>query len=337
VRAWVFALASVLALGCSKKDDVIVETGSERVMTADEIDRDPLALLPGGAVGIVRVDAVAFHASEFGQRMQRLTAARLPVPPSAGFEPARDLTTVYVGVYSMKGADFAMVATGRFDPAKIEAAADGTTMTPLGAPLVRATYADRTLYVSRNIGFTVLTARTVLLGNETGIRRALDRMKESRARREVPSWAEKVLEHPQAAVAATVDFESSPLAESATKGVQFVDGMKRGRILGNFEPPGMNFVATLTYADAPTADRSAHAIRGAHRSLQSYSFFMSLAGIKNPIRDLQVQPVDKDMQVAAQIEPQGIEWLLNQAANYLGVPPQTIAASTGGPAVPGQP
>jgi hypothetical protein len=336
MRWWAFVAVSVLALGCSKKEDVIVETGGERTMTADEIDRDPLALLPGGAIALIRVDAVAFHGSEFGQRMQRLTASRLPVPPSAGFEPARDLTTLHVGVYSMQGADFAMVASGRFDPAKIEAAADGTTDTPLGAPLVKASYAGRTLYVSRNVGFSVLTGRTVLLGNETGIRRALDRIKENRAKREAPGWAQKLLENPQAAIAAAVDLESSPPVESAAQGFQFVEGMKRARILGNFEPPGMNFVGTLTYADAATAERSAASVQGLHRTLQNYSFFMSLAGIKNPIRSLQAQAVDRDAQVALQVEPQGIEWLLNQAANYMGVPPQTISASYG-PAVPGQP
>jgi len=37
------------------------------------------------------------------------------------------------------------------------------------------------------------TVRTALFGNQTGIRRALDRIKEGRAKREIPAWAGKVL------------------------------------------------------------------------------------------------------------------------------------------------
>jgi hypothetical protein len=325
----------VLAVSCSKKQDVIVETAEGKGLTAAEIDSDPMALLPGGAIVVARIDAQALYASEFGQRLNQITASRVPLPPSAGYEPTRDLQTLHVGVYSMQGADFAVVATGRFDPAAIERAADGTTNTPLGAPLVKASYADRTLYVSRNVGFTVLTEHTVLLGNETGIRRAIDRVAEGRVKRELPDWAAELFATPNAPIQATVDLESSPPVEAAAQGMAFVNGLKRARILGNFQPPGMNFVGTLSYPDPQTAQTASQSILGIHQTLQSYSFFMSLAGIQNPIRDVQAQPVDADAQVAITVDPKAIDWLLNQLAGQLGVPPQTIQATVGrGPAIP---
>ena len=62
------------------------------------------------------------------------------------------------------------------DELLIEAAADGSQVTPLGVPVVRSTYAGRKLYTVANFGFSVLTSHTVLFGNETGIRRTLDRI-----------------------------------------------------------------------------------------------------------------------------------------------------------------
>jgi hypothetical protein len=56
------------------------------------------------------------------------------------------------------------------------------------------------------VGFTVLTSRTALFGNSTGIRRALDRIKEGTAKRELPGWATKIVSQNQAPLA----FGSKP-------------------------------------------------------------------------------------------------------------------------------
>lgn len=328
MRVWFLALFALFVLACSKQEDVIVETAAGAELSPEEIDRDPLALLPSGALVLIRVDTQQMFASEFGQRMNRLAQARMPVPPAAGFEPARDLSVMHIGLYSMQGADFAAVATGRFDPGAIEAAADGTSTTPLGAPLVKTTYAGRTLYVSRNIGFVVLTSRTVLLGNETGIRRALDRIQEGRARRNLPVWMDGLFQKQQAAIVAAVDFETQPAAGAAADSFQFLKGLQTAKILGNFQTPGMNFAGTLSYANAETASNAAASMTRLQQTLQSYSWFMQLAGLDNPIRKLQAQPVDKEAQFVMSLDSKTIEWLINQLANQLGVSSQTIQAST---------
>lgn len=313
------------ALSCSKKQDVVVEAADRVRVDPAEIDRDPLALLPGGAIGLVRIDTSAFFQSSFGQRLKAITDARIPLPKSAGFVPERDLSTLYVGLYSMQGVDSVAVAKGVFHPDAIEHAADGTTMTPLGAPLVKTTYAKRTLYVSRNVGFAVLTEHTVLLGDETGIRRALDRLSEGWAEHAVPKWADDVLGTPNAAIAAAADLSKQAPAEAISKNLAFLSGLKTARIVGNFQPPGMNFAGTLTYPDAQAAQTASAAIQQLHRTISSYSFFMSLAGISNPIQRLEVQPSESDAKFVVVLEGRSIEWALNQVADRFGVAPVSAA------------
>src|SRR5262249_41694159 len=154
-----------------------------------------------------------------------ISAQELPLPASAGFEPKRDLERVYTGVYSMSGADVAGVAIGAFDKDKIEAAADGTQKTPLGVPVTKSSYADRTLYTAGNVGFTVLTSRTALFGNDTGIRRALDRIKEGRAKRQLPPWMDKLLSTPNAPLVVGADLTSQPLPDAARSQLPFLEGL----------------------------------------------------------------------------------------------------------------
>jgi hypothetical protein len=311
------------ASGCSKKPDVVVATADRVFITDAEIDQDPVALLPGGAIGIIRADAPAFYASAFGQRIKRVADSRLPLPPSAGFDPQRDLTTLWIGLYSMAGADFATVCQGTFNAANIERAADGVTLTPLGAPLVKTTYAKRTLFVSKNIGFTILTARTAIFGNETGIRRALDRLSEGRARHELSPEVDQALQTPNAPLASAWDFSTEPPAEALVKNLPFLAGVKKARIIGNFQPPGVNLAGTLSYPDDAAAQAGTQQILNTNQTIQRYSFLMQLVGIGNPLQGLQAQAVGPDAQFAVGVDQKAIEWILNQVADRAGVQPST--------------
>ena len=169
------ALLTGLVASCGGGDDIIIKTSDGRGLTAADIDREPLSLLPAGAVLVGTLDAPKLFASPVGARLLTLLQRRLPVPASVGYEPARDLSRLYLGLYSFQGVDFAGVANGNINPQAIEEAANGTQQTPLGSPLVRVEYAGRVFYVSANVGFVVLTEHTVVFGNQTGIRRVLDR------------------------------------------------------------------------------------------------------------------------------------------------------------------
>jgi hypothetical protein len=228
----------------------------------------------------------------------------------------------------MQGVDVATVATGTFHPDSIERAADGTTMTPLGAPLVKTTYAKKTLYVSRNVGFAVLTDHTVLLGDETGIRRSLDRLTEGRAHHEVPKWVDAVLATDNASIAAAFDFGGQTPTGVIVQQLPFLRGVRTARVLGNFQPPGINLAGSLSYPDPDSANAGAQALLQIRQTLQSYSFFMQLAGIGNPIQNLQAQPNGNDTDFVAGIDGRAVEWVLNQAAAELGAAQGSATASS---------
>ncbi len=331
---WMLCAAS-LVMGCPKKEDVIVESGAGKSLSNDAIDQDPLALLPGGAVGVISGDAKALFASRFGQRLAIMASA--PIPPAAGFEPTRDLDRIAVGLYSMQGADFAVVATGRFNKANIEAAADGTQTTPLGAPLVKSSYADRAVYTSKNIGFAVLTERTVLLGNETGIRRALDRIKEGRVKRSLPDGFEELAKTPNAPVVAAFDLRAQVMSDAVRGQLPFVVGLETARMLANFEEPGLNIAGTLTYPDNAQAEAGTQSLRSLASNAQSFGWLINLVGIPQPIKKLEAETNDRESKFVAALDGDAVAELLDRGARLIGLPvqpkviPATVSPGVSGP------
>jgi hypothetical protein len=333
-------LAALLALGCPKQEDVIVQTAADKELRAEDIDREPLALLPSGAVGVAVLDAQQLFASQFGPKLLNLTRSLAPLPPSANFDPQRDLQRLVVAVYSTQGADGVGVATGRFDKAAIESSADGVQVTPLGAPVVRSSYAGRTLYTARNIGFVVLTERTVLIGTETAIRRALDRIKEGRVRKAVAPWMGKLLDDPKAPIAVGFDLRAQPLTDAARQQLQFLDGLETGTMIGNFQPPGLNVAGALSYEKNEAAQKGAQNLSNISQQLSNWGWLMQLIGIAQPVRRLEAQASGKEAQFVAELDGQGVASLLDQAANLLGtaapgsIPATTSPAAGGAPGMP---
>jgi len=310
--------------GCAKSEDVIVRAGQGKALTAPAIDADPLALLPGNAVGVMTVDAKAMFQSNFGGALLSIVRARSPLPAAAEFEPARDLERVYVGSYSMQGADVAGVAIGSFKPDRI-AAAEGQLKTVAGLPVVKSSYAGRTLYTAGGVGFTVLTERTVLFGNETGIRRALDRIEEGRVQRRLTPWMVEILEKPSAPLAAGADLLSQPLPRAAQSELAFLEGMKTASLLGNFQDPGLNLAGTMTYDTPEAAKRGADKMLGVYRQLGNYSIVMALFGFPQPIKKLDAKAEEDKVRFVAGVDGQAVAILLDKAQSYLASvspPPQ---------------
>jgi hypothetical protein len=309
--------AALGALACSHHDDVIVKTGADKELTGSQIDAEPAALLPGGAVSVLVLDANALYNSAFGDKVRQVVEKRLPLPPSAGFEPRRDLTQAWLGFYSMQGADMAGVALGSFDRDKIEAAADGAQPTPLGAPLVKTTYAGRSLYTAGTVGFSVLTPKTALIGNDTGMRRALDRIAEGRVKNQLPPYMTKLLTGTKAPIVYGGDFTSSPMPDAARPELAFLTGLQTAAVLGNFEPPGLNLAGTLTYADADAAKRGAERLLALRARVESIAPFLALLGIGQPVRRLEAVPKDRDVSFVAAVDGVAVAALLDKAQDVL--------------------
>jgi hypothetical protein len=288
--------------GCAKTEDVIVHTGQGKEKTASEIDADPLALLPPGAITVGVLDMQALFASPFGDKLLEVTRRRVPVPQSAGYDPKRDLQKAYFGTYSMQGADVAGVAIGSFEPQKIEAAADGVQKTPLGVPDTKTTYAGRALYTAESVGFTILTTRTALFGNQTGIRRALDRIKEGSAKRELSSWAAKVLAHGDVPFAFGSNLKENPVPNALRSKLPFLDGVETLSVVGNFAPPGVNLAGTLVYPDEAAATSGAGKVGETRAMLDTYTPFLALLGIPQPIRKLEADAVGREGHFVAGVD-----------------------------------
>ena len=333
MRRWLSMCALGLGLlGCPKQEDIVIQTPDGKGLGEAEVDRDPLALLPGGAVAVAYLDAPKLFASEFGGKLLALAQKTAPIPASAGFDPGRDLTTVHLGVYSMQGLDVAGVATGRFDKAAIERAAERTDQTPLGAPVVKSTYAKRTLFTTRNIGFSVVTSKTVVFGSETGIRRALDRIESGRVRREIPAYMGTMLDKPTAPIVVGADLKSQPVSDAARQQFQFLNGLSNLRALGNFEPPGINVAATLGYDDETKATQGAESLKTLEETLKSYGWLMSLLGISQPVRQLDAKAQGKEVYAVVGVDGQVVAQLLDQLIALL--PTALPAAVPAGSAAP---
>jgi hypothetical protein len=315
-------LLGVELIGCAKSEDVIVHTGQGKEQTALQIDADPLALLPGGAVTVGVLDVEALFASQFGDKLLEVAKRRAPVPDAAGFEPKRDLKKAYFGTYSMQGADVAGVALGTFDPKKIEAAADGVQKTPLGVPVAKTMYAGRALYTAESVGFTILTSRTALFGNQTGIRRALDRIKEGTAKRELAPWASKVLAQSGVPFAFGSNLKENPVPNALRNKLPFLDGVETLSVVGNFAPPGINLAGTLVYPDEAAAKTGAGKVSETRAMLDTYTPFLSLLGIPQPVRKLDADAVGREGHFVAGLDAVAFSALLSRLDDLLGALPK---------------
>jgi hypothetical protein len=315
-------LLALPMLGCSHTEDLIVQTGAGKEPSAGELDKEPLALLPGGVVGIASADASALVASKFGSRLLALLNQRLPVPPSAGFDPARDLQHLYVGLYSMQGADISGVAIGKFDKAKLELAVNGMERTPDGVPIAKRQYAGRTLYTAAGFGFCLLTDHTALFGNDTGIRRALDRVREGRVRRQTLPWMDKLLDGEKSApFVAGADLRAQAIPEAASSNLAFLNKLETMALVGNFADPGINLAGTLVYSDEAKAQQGAANVQALAQKLGTYGTLLALVGIPQPVRQLQAEARGKEAAFVVALDAAAVAALLDKLPEYLGSKP----------------
>jgi hypothetical protein len=299
---------ALLACKHNEGDSVVVTAEGTR-LSSEAIDKDPLALLPANPVVLGWTNTQAFFGSAFGGEVNRLAAKYVPLGQEAGFVPQRDLRAMVGGVYSLAGADAVAVAQGDFNPDLIRATADRHAMTPLGVPLVHSKYAGNDVYTAGNLGFTVVTTHTMLVGNETGMRRALDRIRDGRVRREVPEWMTKLMDNPQASMVFAGDLTNQPHVAAMARSVPFLNGLMNFRLLGNFQPPGINVAGTLSYPDPASAAAGANALRGVGQMAGAMNV-LAIFGLGSPLQNLQVQSQDNDATFVMAVDGQSLVRLL---------------------------
>lgn len=307
-----------LALGSSacSSEEVIVKTTSGVELKAADIDSEPLALVPPGALAVVNVQPKELFASPLGHRFLALAQSQFPLPPSTGFDVQRDLERLIVGVYSAAGIDFSGVAVGRFDVAAIKAAAEKSEATPLGTPLVPVRYSQWDFYVSANIGFCVLTPRTVLFGNEVGIRRALDRLERGDLRVSQDPDVEALMRNPGAPIALGLSNGDAAL-NAVLQRTPLGNNLRVARVVANLQPPGLNVAGTFTFADAASADAAKSGFEQLFAALRGLEAVGALFGVQPTSVQHQVQLVETSVQVTAATETQVAERLLTGLNEFL--------------------
>lgn len=312
------SLLSCLGLGASacSSEEVIVKTTSGVELKAADIDAEPLALIPPGALAVANLQPKDLFVSTLGHRFLALAQSQFPLPPSANFEPQRDLERLIVGVYSAAGVDFSGVAVGRFDVAAIKAAADKSELTPLGTPLVPVRYSQWDFYVSANIGFCVLTPKTVLFGNEVGIRRALDRLERGDLRVSQDADVETLMRNPGAPIALG-GSNSDPALGALLQRTPLGSNLRVARIVANLQPPGLNVAGTFTFVDATSAESARSGFEQLFSALRGLDAVGALFGVQPSNVQHQTQLVETSVQVSVATETQVAERLLTGLNEFL--------------------
>jgi membrane-associated protease RseP (regulator of RpoE activity) len=209
-----------------------------------------------------------------------------------------------------------VIIQGTFDPDAIRNAAMNGQPTASGRPVTRVQYANNDVYVVGDISFVVVTKETMIAGNETGIRRTLDRIRDKKVRRDVPAWMAELVENPSASIVAIADLSTDPVVRSAAQQMPFLDNLSVVRILGNFEPPGINLAGTLSYPDTVKATSAGASLEGIAR-LSSFTQLLSLVGIQPPIKNIEVRVEDRDVKFIAAINSRGAAQMIDWWAGTL--------------------
>jgi len=314
VRRLLVLLVLLLVAGCARQDETLVLV-ARPTLTSAQIDAEPLGLLPAGAIATGRLDARALFATSLGPSTTALIARVLPLGRESNFEPSRDVERVYGAFYAMQGADFCAVLQGNFDVVTIERAAEQRAATPSGAPLHRTRYAGRSIYTVSNLGFVVLTPRTILSGDETGLRRALDRLRLGTLDHALAPWMKEVLAEPKASFAVVGELDRQGVAQAVADHLAFFDGAKTLRAFGNFQPPGINIVGSLGYRDHEAAVRGAAALDKLQQVSALASLFTAFAGAATP--HLELRTNESEVAFASAVDSTFVQLALSTLASVI--------------------
>lgn len=309
MHRWILLLVVCLLLACGGKG---ANAGGENKL---DLDSDPLALLPGSAVIVANIDArTLWDSATVGPQLGAIADRLLPLGDDVGFEAKRDVDRVVLASYATGGVDVAAVVSGRFDETKLEAA----TKTRSGGAVTTTMYAGRATHAAGGAVWSVLTSKTVVAGTSDAVRRVLDKLKTGKIERAEPPWVIETLQTPGAELAVAGDFASQPLVAASIGAVRlpWLEGLHVARVIGNFEKPGMNVAATLSYGDAQQASSAADGVRTVTGWIKLLGPFLGGLSLQN----LDVQTAGTDMQCKFAVDDQTLSNLLALAPRFLPAP-----------------
>lgn len=306
MHRWMLLLAVCLLFACGGKG---AKAGGENKL---DLDSDPLALLPGSAVIVANIDARSlWDSTTVGPQLGAIADRLMPLGDDVGFQAKRDVDRVVLASYATGGIDVAAIVSGRFDEGKLE----GATKTKSGSAVTKTMYADRATYAAGGAVWSVLTAKTVVAGTSEAVRRVLDKVKSGKIERDEPPWVIETLQTAGAELAVAGDFASQPLvaASIGSLNLSWLEGLHMARVIGNFQQPGMNVAATLTYGDAQQASSAADGVRTVTGWIKLLGPFLGGVSLQN----LDVQTAGSDMQCKFAVDDQTLSSILALAPRFL--------------------
>ena len=302
-------LALCVSIGCGGKG---AASGNKATAAADT---DPLVLLPASAILVASVDVHAMYANAaVSAALGPFTDSLVPLGPDSGFDAARDVDRLVLGSYAGNQADVAVVLSGRFDVDKLAA----VTQTKSGAPFVKATYGGFTTNTTGSITIAPLTARTLVAGTSDRVHRVLDRLAQGALERSMPPWAAETLATQGAQFAVAGDFATQPIASAAIGSINlsWLKGLQDVRVIGNFDDPGVNVAATLTYGD-PTGAQGA--TDGIHL-IDSWQKVLAPLVLGAKVQNLQVGNSGNDVSCKFAVDGTSLRALVALASRYFKPP-----------------
>lgn len=307
-------LSCGLAIGCggANKESVTAKTAAST--TPEQIDADPVALLPGSPVAAVHVDARAVLGTPYGESLGRMIDKNMPIGEDAGFLASRDVDAIWGGWYTAQGIHGLSVLRGRFDEKKLEEAAEKKTQTK-GGMVVKSIYAERNVYTVANVGIVVLTSKTALVGTETTIRQSLDRIRDGRLQRSVPGWMLETISTAGAAIAIAADFETQPMPAEVKAQIPlgWLRNVKTAKIVATPES-GMRVNAHLAYGSPDEAQGAERGLRQA----QTLASALAITGAVPKIQDSEMKTEGNDVDCSFRVDERGLTTLLSSAQRWLG-------------------
>ena len=112
------------------------------------------------------------------------------------------------------------------------------------------------------------------------------------------------------------DVTGQGAVEAASAKLPFLAALHLIRMRGNFQPPGMNVVGSLTYADASSAAKGAEGLA----QLQQYAYLASLLatwGFGGKAPELETTQQNANVAFATEIDTTTINLLLTLVAGLL--------------------
>lgn len=309
-------VVSILSLCCLSAVIACGKGATSSDSAKSAIDADPLSLLPGSTLFVASLDVHAMYANTaVGPTVASLTDPLVPLSADT-LDVSRDVDRLVLGAYAGNQADVAVVLSGRFDVDRIAAA----TQSKSGAPLVKAAYAGFPTSTAGAITIAPLTSKTLVAGTSERVHRVLDRIAQGPLKRSIAPWAAETLATQGAQFAIAGDFATQPIA-SATLGsinLGWLKGLQMLRAIGNFDDPGVNVAATLTYNDPNAAQGATDGIH----LIDSWQKLLAPLLLGAKVENLQVGTSGNDVSCKFAIDSSSLRALVTLASRYVKPPPQ---------------